>query len=237
MKNVLVRSTLLAGFACLAFAAAAADRKENRPVAGFSAIELAAPIKVELIQADTESLVLEGDEEVLANLETVVERGTLRIRTKSRFNLNWYRKTARATLSAKNVEALAISGSGDIDAKVLRSPALRVTVSGSGDVRIGQLDSNSLVVAVSGSGDVSVAGKANGVATSIAGSGDVKAAKLETRTAKVSIAGSGDATLWAKDSLVVSIVGSGDVRYYGDPSVSKSVIGSGSVRRLGPTPS
>ena len=237
MRTAFRQAAVIAAFAaCLSLDAAAADRRETRPVAGFSAIELSAPLKLELIQGDTESLVVEGDERALADLETVVEKGSLILRAKARFGLPWNSKV-RATVTAKNIEALAISGSGDIAAQSLRSPSLRIAVSGSGDVRIVALDSSNVEVSVSGSGDVSIGGKADGVSTRIAGSGDVKAGKLEARAAKISIAGSGDTTVWAKESLAVSIAGSGDVRYYGDPSVKKSIVGSGSVRRLGQSPS
>jgi Putative auto-transporter adhesin, head GIN domain len=222
--------------ACTAFAVAAADRRESRPVTGFSAIALSAPLKLELVQGDTESLVLEGDERALADLETSVENGSLHIRTKSKFSAPWHSKV-RAFVAAKTIEALGISGSGDIATQALRSPSLRISIAGSGDVRIASLSSTNLNVSVRGSGDVYVAGKSDGIETHISGSGDVKAGKLETHEAKVSIAGSGDATVWAKDSLAVSIAGSGDVRYYGDPAVRKSIVGSGSVRRVGNSPS
>jgi putative autotransporter adhesin-like protein len=226
--------------ACVALAAGAAERRETRPAAGFTAIGLAAPIKVHLTQGDTESLVVEGDEAALAELETVVENGVLKLRThsrsRSRHDIRGMEKV-RAYVTAKSINALAISGSGDITSPALRSTALKVAISGSGDVRIGDLASSNLEVSVSGSGDVMIAGKADMVTASIAGSGDVKTQKLEARQVKVSIAGSGNVTLWAKESLTVKIAGSGDVRYYGDPALQKTLVGSGSVRRAGATPS
>src|SRR5258708_30785894 len=96
--------------ACVALAASAADRRETRAVSGFAGISLAAPIKVQLTQGDTESLVLEGDEDALAQIETVVEDGTLKIRSRSRSGFAGLGKV-KASLGAKNVERLAIGGS------------------------------------------------------------------------------------------------------------------------------
>ena len=220
----------------VALAAAAADRREIRAASGFTAIGLAAPVKVDVTQGDAEGLVVEGDDAALADLETVVEQGTLKIRTRSRKDVAGMSKV-RVHVSAKAIDALRVSGSGDIDAKTLRAPTLKIAVSGSGDVRIAELDATTLDVSVAGSGDVLVGGKADTLTTSIAGSGDVKAGKLAVRTAKVSIAGSGDVLLWAREQLSVSVVGSGDVRFYGDPEVKRSIMGSGSVRRVGATPS
>jgi hypothetical protein len=222
--------------ASVTLAASAADKRETRPVSGFTGISLAAPLKLQFTQGDTEGLVLEGDEAALAELVTVVKNGTLDIRTRSRAYPSSLGKV-KAFVTAKTLEKLSIAGSGDIAGPILRSERLRVAISGSGDVRIGTLASGTVDVSVSGSGNVTLGGKAESVTTSIAGSGDAQLAKLEARRAKVSIAGSGDATFWAKDALEVSIVGSGDVRYYGDPALTTSVIGAGTVKRAGATPS
>jgi hypothetical protein len=235
IRRIATPIALMSAF--LAFAALAADRSETRPVSGFTGIALAAPIKVDLVQGDSESLVLDGDEAALAEIETVVEQGVLKIRTKARFTSSWGNWKVRARVGAKAIDSLKIAGSGDIIAVQLRSPDLKVAVGGSGDVRIGTLAATNLDVTVAGSGDVIVGGKADAISTSIAGSGDVKAEKLESRQAKVTIAGSGDVAVWAKESLNVKIVGSGDVRYYGDPAITRTIMGSGSIRRAGASPS
>ena len=236
LTRLAIPLALMTTLVAVAVTGLAADRSETRAVSAFTAIALAASLKVDVVQGAAERLVLEGDERALADLETVVEQGVLKIRTRSHTDVPGMSKV-RAQVSAKTIDALRIAGSGDITAAALRAPSLKIAVSGSGHVRIGELTSTTLEVAVSGSGDVLLGGKADSVSTSIAGSGDVKAGKLEARTARVSIAGSGDVTLYARESLTVSIVGSGDVRFYGDPEVKRSVIGSGNVRRLGATPS
>jgi hypothetical protein len=223
-------------FVLAATLASGADRREARAATGFTSVNLSAPVNVDVVQGDTEGLVLEGDDAALADLETVVEQGALKIRKISRKDIAAMSKV-RVHVSAKAIEALRISGSGDITAaRPSRSDAQDRGV-GSGDVRIPDLDAGTLDVSVAGSGDVLVGGKADTLSTSIAGSGDVKVGKLAARTAKVSIAGSGDVILWASEQLSVNLVGSGDVRFYGDPEVKRNIVGSGSVRRLGATPS
>jgi hypothetical protein len=227
---------LVAGLAACT-ALPAADTVSNRQVSGFNAISLSAPVKLELVQGDTESLVLEGDETLIADLETFVEGNTLRIRTKPKAWSTHYGKV-KGKVVARNIEALRIAGSGDISAASLKSAALKLAISGSGDIRIGTLGATNVDVSVSGSGDVTVGGKADEMSGHIAGSGDLRLAKLEVKDAKISIAGSGDATLWATQSLAVSVAGSGDVKYYGDPSIKKtSIVGSGSLKRMGGSPS
>lgn len=229
-------TTLFASLA-LAFAAGAsqaADHRESRDVAGFDSLTLAAPLDVDIVQGDRESLVLEGDADELARIETVVEGGALKIRTRDRHWGNWSK--LRGHLAVRNLRAVSISGSGDIKSGELRSGDFEISISGSGDVAIGTLASGRLRVSIAGSGDVNVAGKVDRAEVSIAGSGDVNAKRLEAREAKISITGAGDATVWARDNVEVSILGSGDVRYYGDPKVAKRVVGAGSVTRLAAAP-
>jgi hypothetical protein len=222
MKTRLSLAALLACAALLP--AAAADKTEPRALAGFTAIALAAPIRVELTLGDRDSVVLQGDEEQLRAIETSVEDGTLRIRRKpgAPWNLGWgdrnaKMRTVRALVCAKKVEALSIAGSGDIHSPELRGAALKISVAGSGDVLVG-------------------GGNVESLAISIAGSGDIKTAKLDAQHVKVSNSGSGDATVWARQKLSVRVAGSGDVRYYGDPELSTSVVGSGDITRVGASP-
>jgi hypothetical protein len=223
------------GLAAALFAADALADIQDRAVSGFSGLRLAVPAKVELIQGNTESLTIEGASEDLAKIETVVEDGTLHVRTSGRPDWSWAPKL-RITLHAKRIDSLAISGAGDIRAKSLKAGALKLAIAGSGDIRIAVLEADSATVAISGSGDVNLAGRAATVTSHISGSGDLRAERLEARNVIVSIAGSGDVAVWAREALHVSIAGSGDVRYYGDPSLERKILGSGSVKRLGPAP-
>jgi hypothetical protein len=191
---------------------AAAAAQETRTVGDFTEIGLAAPVDVHVTQGEPASLVLEGNPEALARIETVVEGGRLKIRTKDGGNWGWKDKV-KARVTTRQVNALAIAGSGDITAPAITGEALKVSIAGSGDVRVG--------------------GKVDGLTASISGSGEVRAGELDAQSVKVSIAGSGDATVRAQKSLTVSVSGSGDVRYFGDPTVQKSIMGSGSVRRAG----
>lgn len=218
--------------ACLTAAATfAADKRETRSTEPFTAIGVSAPITVHLTQGDAYSLVIEGDEEVIAQLESVVENGALKLRQKTHDHVRGMGKV-KAYVTMRDITSLAISGSGDIVAATLRTGDVKLAISGSGDIKIGTLTAAMVTVAISGSGDILVAGKADSLHAGIAGSGDLRARDLEVADAKVSIAGSGDAALWTRSNLSVSIVGSGDVTYVGDPAVHQSILGSGSVRRV-----
>jgi hypothetical protein len=217
-----LRTTGLALFSTALLAtglgAAAAATTEVRAAGAFTAVALSAPIDVDIALGEHEGVVLEGEESVLARIETRVKDGTLRIRMAPSLHLSWRGNKVRAHVTARRIEALSIAGSGDIRAPEVRGDALKISVSGSGDVVVG-------------------GGQVGDLALSISGSGDIRTGKLEAQRVKVSISGSGDATVWARQWLAVRVAGSGDVRFYGDPQLDRHVAGSGEVRRLGASPS
>lgn len=210
-------------------------KTETRSVNDFSEISVSIPAKVEVVQGNSESVIVEGDDNIVPLVETVVESGRLKIRFAEK-NMSVSTKLLKVTVNAKTIEGLSVAGSGDIHAAKVQSAKLKVSIAGSGDAYITSLDTDTLKVSIAGSGSFSAGGKAKTVETSVSGSGDLKIGKLESNSVKVSIAGSGDATVWAKEALKVSVAGSGDVKYYGDAKVSQSVAGSGSVKRLGTAP-
>jgi hypothetical protein len=208
---------------------------QHRDPGHFDAIALGMSGNVEVRLGDTDSVTVATDDNILPEIETVVENGTLRIRP--------LKKDARLAptslhfiVQAKQIEKLSLGGSGSITAAELRAPKLRFDIGGSGSIEVGRLKSDLVGVSLAGSGVFKAGGATAELNVSLAGSGRVQAGQLAANQAKVNIGGSGQAVIWAKQDLRVSVSGSGDVDYYGDPELSKSVSGSGKVRRLAAQP-
>jgi hypothetical protein len=208
---------------------------EERSVSGYHGIGLSAPADVEIVQGGAEGATVTADDNVLAKVETKVEDGILKIRLRDDDSFTLHTRI-HVVVRAKSLDHIAVSGSGDVHAKTLDTPRLKVAISGSGDVALPALTTQALAAHVSGSGDITAAGHADAFEAHMAGSGDVKATHLETQSADLHIAGSSDVSIWVKKSLTVSVAGSGDVRYSGDPDVRRSMVGSGDIKRLGASP-
>ncbi len=212
-------------------------KTETRDVTGFSGISLSLPAKVTIKQGNKEGVIIESDDNFLPLIETVVERGQLRIRpTEKNMSFKGRSMKLNITIDAINIESLSVSGSGDIVADELNSPKLRTSIAGSGEVNIKSLTSDSVKVSIAGSGDLNLGGTTNELEGSIAGSGSIKADRLKAKNVVVKVAGAGEATIWATDTMKLSIAGSGDVKYWGEAKVTQSVAGSGSIKRLGTAP-
>jgi hypothetical protein len=237
--------TLVASAVALASGAASAawgavkgngvKRTESRNVSGFTGISMSVPGQLEVRLGPTESVTIEADENILPLIETTVSRGTLQIRTPRGQDID--PQVLRIVVQARQIDNLALAGSGTITGDGLKSAALKIDVGGSGDVNLQRADVDELGISVGGSGSVKLGGKARALRISVAGSGSIAAAALQADDARISIAGSGNATVSARTTLRVSIAGSGSVRYQGDPKLERSIAGSGEVQRIGPLPS
>lgn len=209
--------------------------KQAREVGHFSGIGLSTGGKVEVRIGSTESVTVQADDNVLPLIETVVENGMLKIRPLHK-NQQLDTRNLKVFVQAREVQRIAVGGSGAVDAEGLRGPKLQLDVGGSGSINLRDVEADGVTVALGGSGSLKAAGQTERLTVSIGGSGTVDTGKLAARTASVSIGGSGQATVWAKQSLGVSVAGSGDVGYYGDPQLNRTVMGSGTVKRLGGAP-
>ena len=170
------------------------------------------------------------------------------------------RVTLRAQVTIRAIEAVGISGSGDVTFSDFESPSLRLIMTGSGGVKGSVVSVGALVVGVSGSGDVSLDGcvsesadvsitgsgavtllgatddrPAGDLTLQISGSGSADLGGCAFASANVGITGSGSGTLTlGSGDLTGSISGSGEVRYHGSPArVDVRTTGSGRVIKDG----
>lgn len=210
---------------------------ESRQATGFTHLGIAVPGKVQLTQGNTESVTITADDNVLPHIETLVDKGALKVRFRNDRDLSVRNVTITVVVNARELDGISIGGSADVTASAIKSPKLALNIGGSGNVKVASVDASEVAVRIGGSGDVSIGGgRTETLSVSIGGSGELKAPKLESKRAKVTVAGSGDASVWVRETLKVTVAGSGDVRYYGDPKVDRAVVGSGDVRRAGAAP-
>jgi len=204
---------------------------ESRSVSGFTRIDLAAPVDVE-VRPGAFAVSLDMDPEVASHLVTEVQDDTLRITLSGR-NLNFHRKQ-KVKVTMPSFRGLRIQGSGDADISGFKGQEkVELRISGSGDIRYAGTAAG-LAAAIEGSGDMVLAqGETGSLQVSIQGSGNLKAADFKAKNVSVGIDGSGDAEIRvAGGALKLAVNGSGDIRWTGEAStVSTATHGSGSIAK------
>ncbi|PWG80029.1 head GIN domain-containing protein [Pararcticibacter amylolyticus] len=208
-------------------------RPEERQVRGFNAVHSAGAFDVYIKMGTTENLRLEGDEEQISKIETEVENGILKISYKRGINFRgWNNKRVSVYITARSIEGLALSGSGNMEVTgTVRSTKLNTKVSGSGNIRFTAAVST-LNASISGSGKIKASGSAGSADIAISGSGEFSGKELKTSDSNIKVSGSGNAYIHADKSLNAVVSGSGDVFYSGNPAVRQSKSGSGRISRI-----
>ncbi|AMR34502.1 hypothetical protein A0256_10200 [Mucilaginibacter sp. PAMC 26640] len=209
--------------------------KQDRHLTGFNAVHLAGSFDVRITQGSSESVNVEAPANVIDRIITEVDGGTLKIYTKNSNGWHWDNNNKKMIVyvSIKDVTAVSLSGSGDIDFKDgLRAPSLKLSLSGSGDIT-GKVAVKELESSVGGSGDMTISGSADISNVKVGGSGDFTARNLVTVTSIVRVGGSGDASVNASEKLDISVGGSGDVHYTGSAkNVHTTKSGSGDISKM-----
>lgn len=193
----------------------------------FSALDLSMSANVFVIQGSDQEVTVQGQSNILDELDLYVAGDELRIGLESGCFKSFDKPIFNITVGS--LRAVEVTGSGDVLGQSLfEAGSFIINVSGSGDVSL-DLSVDELTTSVSGSGSVELDGNAIDQSISVSGSGRVRAFDLITDDTSVQISGSGSAEVFASDNLTGSISGSGTIFYKGTPNVNIAISGSGNV--------
>jgi hypothetical protein len=204
---------------------------DARNVSGYSRVIINGGIDVQLKHTGSEKAVVHADDNIAPLIETRVEGDKLFVETRKDAAFRT-RTRLLVVVEFKQLDAIQLQGSGDVQVDDIKAGIFQGTIQGSGDLKIARIEADTVALSIAGSGNFDARGRAGKLGVVIEGSGDVKAEDLKAKTAAVSIAGSGDARVHATESLQARISGSGDVRYRGSPRVEKMIAGSGDVKPM-----
>lgn len=208
---------------------------ENRDVSSFSSIEFSTLGKVNIIVGDPESLNISGPDNLVPEIITSVNNGSLVIRLKENLTVTSLSSTNMLTFTivVKELNSLTLSGVGDVQVEALTTPKMDITMSGAGKLTQNQLTTENLNINVSGLGGVDITGQATQATINISGAGGVNAQDLQIKMANVTLSGLGGANLWVTDQLTGEISSSGNVSYFGNPTTNTKTTGLGTFKSLG----
>ena len=230
---------------------------EVRTVTAFDTISNTTPFDVVVTVEGAASVSVVGDDNLLAEVETVVEGNTLVLRNKrnGRLHISWNHTPLTIKVTLPILNKLSNTGSGDIrllkvhgDKLIINSDGsgdiqasgtvgeANVTSNGSGDLDLSQLHASKFSLAQNGSGDAHLSGITQSLEVDMNGSGDLEAESLQLERATVKIRGPGGATLKGViTSLIAELHGSGDMfvdRLQADQA-NITMHSSGEVRLVG----
>jgi hypothetical protein len=231
MKKTLLLLSAIIVSAITSISSAQGTYSETRNVTGFDEVAFAVAGEVYISFGQEYKVVLEGDKDYLAKVETEVSGGTLKIKNEKWFNSGNQKVIVHITMPL--LKGLAVSGSGKVVIDdPLKTQSLEVEISGSGKIYTKDIEVNSFECSISGSGclEFSGSGTIGDAELSISGSGNLTAPEIKIARFEVNISGSGKCDCYVTEKLEGSISGSGNIFYSGNPKIDASVSGSGHIR-------
>jgi hypothetical protein len=207
---------------------------ENRDVHDFRSIRLSFPAQVIINQGETESLTIQAEDNVAAEIDSQVVDGVLEIN-----NLNGSHfpisptKPVKITIVVKDLSELDFETAGEVNLEGLKTDQLKLMMNGAGTLTLDNVQLNMLDCNLVGMGSIRVSGTTDSENVHVQGLGSFNGGDLHSQMATVNLDGMGSATVWADKNLNANVDGMGSVNYYGNAQVIKTVNGLGSIKNMG----
>src|SRR3954447_22347891 len=137
-------------------------KSETREASDYTSLVCGGPIKVEVVYGNSNTIQLEGDENILPYIETLVKNGELTIRVKEHNSVKPH-VPLRVHVSMTTINRLAQSGSGEIkgSGNFTSTQTTDVAMSGSGAINLKFNKFAGMAISMSGSGSINMEGELN----------------------------------------------------------------------------
>lgn len=224
----------LAAAIALAAAGAAQAAERNFPTGGgFDHVSNSTPFDVYVHTGKAPSVHAAGNQEALDRLQIDNRGGELHIGTRSGSwfsGWHWGRgDRLRIDVTVPMVNAVNLSGPGNLTVDAVRSRNFSTSLSGPGNINIASIQTDGLDLHLSGPGDIAISGRAQNATMNLSGPGNIRAGGLTLDDATVSLSGPGDIDATVTRTADVRLSGPGDVRIKGGARCSVHKSGPGSV--------
>lgn len=209
---------------------------EIRPVSDIRSVRLDNQGDLSIVFGETESLVVQAEDNLMPFIITEVRNGELHIYNEGR---NWFRNLdpIRYTLTVKSLEGIEVNSTGSVDAPdlaandfdiairstgnivmgALEAGDVTIRVSSTGDVMIRRLEAANLDVNISSTGHVSIRdGSVRHQDVRISSTGSFEAMDMNSDVAEVRLNSTGSAFITVNDYLEARLNSTGSVHYRGD---------------------
>ncbi|WP_207515501.1 head GIN domain-containing protein [Longitalea luteola] len=205
---------------------------ETRNISSFTGVASYGFFDVYVAVGSPASVKIEGESNLLPYIETFVDDGTLKVRTKKNV---WFRtrKNIKVYVTAPAFKKIYAIGSGDVvgQTPVADSAELDLKVQGNGSIKL-DVDAPEITAVLTGNGGINLKGQTKYFECKLQGNGNLKAFDLMAEETKVEILGNADAEVFASVKLDVSVGGNGNVRYKGNAVPSTHITGNGNIKQV-----
>lgn len=170
---------------------------ESRDVSGFFKLDVCCGMELNIAQGERESLQLEGDDNILAEIVTRVVDSRLTINFQDNNSVNYQpTQPINVFLEVIDIEEISISGGGNLASESIISDQFDLMMSGGSDANLGSLEASNLEINLSGGGDIEAAlVLADLIDLDLSGGSDAAIDELIAEILRIGISGGGSAQI------------------------------------------
>ncbi len=191
-------------------------QKESRPVPHFDKIEVGSAFTVFLSKGDP-SVIIETDDNLNQNIETLVEDGTLVINSSGIKNPT----SLKVYVTSPNITNIELSGAARLESKnLLEYPVLNIEAAGASRANI-EVNTQQLTTEVTGASRVTLRGNAVNHISEVTGASSVNAMMLKTITTTADVKGAGRMSIFAKNQINADVKDAGTITYFDNPDIKR----------------
>ncbi|WP_026308651.1 head GIN domain-containing protein [Spirosoma spitsbergense] len=198
------------------------DWKKDRPVSGFTGLNVSNGIVVYLTQGNAEKLTLEAKGVDEDQVVSEVRNGTLKlyIERKGFSGWTWGRNTSvKAYLTFRQLQTIRAGGGADVIGQgQLSFNDLSLDASGGSNLKL-DFKAHDLNASASGGADALLKGSARMFNASGSGGSNLDARKLVVESCNANSSGGSDVYVNARNELKMKASGGSDIYYYGSAKV------------------
>ncbi len=197
----------------------------------FTGVSISLAANVYLQQADTFSVRVEGDEDILDRLIIRIKDSTV-----LHFSSEQYRflykdfEKIRIYISAPNYTYLSFSGMGKVVSEnTLKGEKLTIRHNGAHNIDLA-VNYQKIDASMGGAGNITLEGKAQECDFDMSGTGTIDAYDLKVQDADCLVSGLGSISCNVENDLKARVSGLGSIKFRGNPKqLHKSVSGLGKI--------
>lgn len=183
-------------------------QKQKRDVGSFNSISAAGALDIEIVCQEAQSIEIEGDDNVLPLITTVVSNNVLHIANSRGYSVS-HPITIR--ISVPDLAAITASGAGNIDVSGLKNEKFQISANGAPTIK--------------------ASGATNVLNIDAKGAATINTHRLRAAQVVVDAKGVSNVEVYASGQLDATVAGPSHVIYAGDAAVNKTVHGPGSVEK------
>lgn len=206
--------------------------------ATFSALFFKSVGEVFLIQGEPCGLKVEGNGDLVDNIQAAVRDDVLEIDYETDIedwtHFRWAdgERHLRYYVTMPVIKKINMEGAGILTGTSLQGDSLDLVQGGAGKVELHDLDYQSLQAELGGLGEIQLTGKVTRQKVDLTGAGGYQAEGLQSDEAEVMLSGAGSAVVWADKTLKATVTGAGSIKYKGSPEVEQENTGIGEIKPL-----